>query len=209
MMIRLVEYRVLGAALIQEPGSVNRAGAEGQTFGDLPAPIAGAFRPVPEFEANFGPYKSLLAFDDGRSVRDSAAWREQWREILASWHRIMGAWPALIDRPSVEILATERSENFEQRKVRVEIAPGRTTEGDLLVPEGRGPFPAVLVVSYEPKTAARRCIIGPSGPQEGYRRGSGRPRAGARATSRMARPGRCCCRRSPTRRRWPPTGPGS
>ena len=49
------------------------------------------------------------------------------------------------------------------------MARGRTTEGYLLVPEARGPFPAMLVVFYEPKTAARRCIIGPSGPREGYR----------------------------------------
>ena len=40
--------------------------------------------------------------------------------------------------------------------MRVEIAPGRTTEGYLLVPDGRGPFPAVLVVFYEPETGIGR-----------------------------------------------------
>jgi hypothetical protein len=45
----------------------------------------------------------------------------------------MGAWPPLIDEPRVEILATERRENFEQRRVRVEIAPRKTSAGYLLI----------------------------------------------------------------------------
>ena len=153
---RLVAYLVLGTTLIQVSGSVIRAGDEGQPAGEVPPSIAGAFQPPPEFEGDFGPYKSPLVFDDGRPVRDSAAWRERRREILAYWHGIMGAWPPLIDRPRVEVLATERRENFEQRRIRVEIAPGRTTEGYLLVPEGRGPFPAELVVFYEPETGIGR-----------------------------------------------------
>ena len=43
-------------------------------------------------------------------------------------------------------------ENFARRRVRLEIAPGQTGEGWLLVPEGRGPFPAVLVLYYERET---------------------------------------------------------
>ncbi len=156
MMIRLVEYLVLASALLQAPGSANPAGAGGQTFGDLPTPIAGAFQPPPRIQGDLGPYQSPLLFDDGRPVRDAVAWRARRKEILASWHGFMGAWPPLIDRPRVDVLATERRENFEQRRVKVEIAPGRTTEGYLLVPEGRGPFPAVLVVFYEPETAIGR-----------------------------------------------------
>ena len=76
--------------------------------------------------------------------------------ILASWPGIMGAWPPRLDRSRVEVLGTERRGGFEQRRVRFEMARGRTTEGYLLVPECRGPFPAMLVASYEPKTAARR-----------------------------------------------------
>lgn len=156
MVTRLVATLILGTVLIQQPGPVVGAGCEGQPDGDVPASISGAFRPPPELEGKFGPYKSPLVFDDGRPVRDPAAWRERRREILASWHGIMGAWPPLIDRPRVEVQGTERRENFEQRRVRVEITPRRTTEGYLLVPEGRGPFPAVLVVFYEPETAIGR-----------------------------------------------------
>jgi pimeloyl-ACP methyl ester carboxylesterase len=153
---RFVAYLVLGTTLIQVSGSVIPAGGEGQPAGEVPPSIAAAFQPPPEFGGDFGPYRSPLVFDDGRPVRDSVAWRERRREILACWHGIMGAWPPLIDRAKVEILATERRENFEQRRVRIEIAPGKTSEGYLLIPEGRGPFPAVLVVFYEPETGIGR-----------------------------------------------------
>ena len=154
--IRLVATLVMGMALIQEPGAVDRAGGGGQPAGEGPSPIARAFRPPPEFAGEYGPYKSPLVFDDGRPVRDAAGWRERRREILAKWHKIMGAWPPPIERPRFEILGTEQRETFGQRRVRVEVAPDRTTEGYLLVPDGRGPFPAVLVVYYEPETAIGR-----------------------------------------------------
>ena len=35
----------------------------------------------------------------------------------------------------------------------VEIAPNQTGEGWLLLPDGKGPFPAVLVVFYEPESS--------------------------------------------------------
>ena len=90
-----------------------------------PRPLAPAFRPPAEFRDDFGAYKSPLIFDDGRPVRDAADWRERREEILATWHGIMGAWPPLIERPKVEVLGTERREGFEQRRVRVEVAPDR------------------------------------------------------------------------------------
>jgi hypothetical protein len=134
------------------------AGAEDreQSSDDVPGRLAPAFRPPAEYRGDFGPYRSPLAFDDGRPVRDAAGWRERRREILATWHAIMGAWPPLIERPALEILGVERRESFEQRRVRVEVATGRSMDGYLLVPDGRGPFPAVLVVFYEPETAIGR-----------------------------------------------------
>jgi hypothetical protein len=126
---------------------------EGATVGGMPAPIASAFGPPPGFAGDFGAYKSPRIFDDGRPVRDAAEWPERRREILKTWHAIMGPWPPLIERPRVEVLGTERRENFEQRRVRVEVAPDRTMDGYLLVPDGPKPMPAVLVVYYEPETA--------------------------------------------------------
>jgi hypothetical protein len=153
MMTRLIATLALVTALILEPGSVNPAEGEGQTAGEVPAPIAGAFRPPPALAGDLGPYKTPLVFDDGRPVHDAAGWRDRRKEILATWHGIMGAWPPPIERPRFEILGTERRGAFEQRRVLFEISAGRTTEGYLLVPDGRGPFPAVLVVFYEPETA--------------------------------------------------------
>ena len=67
---------------------------------------------------------------------------------------LMGPWPPLIEKPKVEILATSRRDNFTQHRVRVEIAPQQSGEGWLLIPDGQGPFPAALVVFYEPETSA-------------------------------------------------------
>ena len=65
----------------------------------------------------------------------------------------MGPWPKIIARPKVETLSETKGEQFTQRRVRIEIAPGQTGEGWLLLPEGAGPFPAALVVYYEPETS--------------------------------------------------------
>ena len=54
----------------------------------------------------------------------------------------------------MKILREERSENFTRRRVSLEVAQGQEQEGWLLVPGGAGPFPAVLVVYYEPETGA-------------------------------------------------------
>jgi hypothetical protein len=69
----------------------------------------------------------------------------------------MGPWPPVIAKPRIESLAEERRENFTQRHLRLEIAPGRTTDDAyLLVPDGDGPFPAVLVVYYDSQTGIGR-----------------------------------------------------
>jgi dienelactone hydrolase len=77
----------------------------------------------------------------------------------------MGPWPPVIERPKLEFLAQRRRDNFTQHRVRLEIAPNQTGEGWLLVPDGAGPFPAVLVVFYEPDTSVgqgrdARCDFG-------------------------------------------------
>ena len=127
----------------------------------LPPKLAPFFSPPPEFAGDFGDDRSPLKFADGRTVKSAAEWPARRAEILKSWHERLGAWPALLEKPRIEIRATERRENFTQHKVRVDIGPGRGAglsakqgDGYLLVPEGSGPFPAVLAVFYEPETAA-------------------------------------------------------
>jgi hypothetical protein len=66
---------------------------------------------------------------------------------------MMGPWPLVLERPKLEVLSEAHRETFTQRRVRVEIAPSQTGEGWLLIPEGEGPFPAALVVYYEPETS--------------------------------------------------------
>lgn len=65
----------------------------------------------------------------------------------------MGPWPPLLRRPKMETLQQSRRENCTQKRVRLEIAPGLTGEGWLLIPEGARSNPAVLVVYYEPETS--------------------------------------------------------
>ncbi len=72
---------------------------------------------------------------------------------MKQWTDLMGPWPPLIERAKLEVLSETHRDNFLQRRVRIEIAPTQTGEGWLLTPDGRGPFPAVLVVYYEPETS--------------------------------------------------------
>jgi len=107
-----------------------------------------------EYANDFGTYRSPLKFEDGKPVRDASDWARRRQEILKTWHELMGPWPPLIERPRVEFLRTVRRENFTQHKVRVEVAPeGRTVDGYLAVPDGEGPFPAVVVVYYDAETS--------------------------------------------------------
>lgn len=149
----------LAAVVIWAAGTQVSAGENGQkteretTAKPLPSDLAPYFSPPPELAGELGDYRSPLRFYDGRIVKTPAEWRERRREILERWHGIMGRWPPLIVKPKIETLETERRENLTQKRVRFEIAPGgRTVEGYLLVPDGDGPFPAVVVVYYDAKT---------------------------------------------------------
>jgi hypothetical protein len=86
-------------------------------------------------------------------VADAQSWARRRTELLQQWHELMGPWPAVLERPKVQTLSETRRDNFLQRRVRLELAPDQTGEGWLLIPQGRGPFPAVLVVYYEPETS--------------------------------------------------------
>lgn len=119
-----------------------------------PPEIARYFTPPAEWAGKLGEEKSPLIFNDGSRVQSAADWKKRREEILTAWHGIMGAWPAVIERPKIEVLESKQRENFTQKRVRVEIAPGQTGDGYILIPEGKGPFPAVFVPFYEPETSA-------------------------------------------------------
>ena len=115
--------------------------------------IAPAFAPPMEFANRFGEFRSPLLFKNGSRIEKASDWSRRRAEILDQWTGLMGAWPRIIEHPRVEILSEARREQFTQKRVRIEIAPEQTGEGWLLLPEGRGPFPAALVVYYEPETS--------------------------------------------------------
>ncbi len=97
--------------------------------------------------------RSPLLFDDGSPVKTKADWSKRRTEILKYWHGVMGAWPEVIAKPKLEYLEKERDGDITRHHIRLEVAPGKTTDDAyLLVPDGKGPFPAVVVVFYDAKT---------------------------------------------------------
>ncbi|MFN4257680.1 MAG: glycerophosphodiester phosphodiesterase family protein [Gemmataceae bacterium] len=112
------------------------------------------FTPPEEYRNDFGKYRSPLRFADGTPVKTPADWQRRRDEIRAAWMKMLGPWPELLDKPRIRYLSSERRENFTQHRVQVEIYPGdKYTEGHLLIPDGKGPFPAVLVPFYESATS--------------------------------------------------------
>lgn len=122
-----------------------------------PAKLAPYFQPPKEYANDFGSFRSPLKFDDGTEVKNATDWPKRRAEIRKYWHMQMGEWPALIAKPKVELGAKTDREGITQYAIKIETAPGRTvSDAYLLVPPGKGPFPAVLVVFYEADTAIGR-----------------------------------------------------
>lgn len=118
-----------------------------------PKSLAPFFQPPAEFAGKFGTYRSPLLFNDGRKVASAADWAKRRAEILKTWHDMMGPWPEVMTKPKVEILESAQRVGLKQERVRIEIAKNQTGDGYFLTPPGKGPFPAVLVVYYEPETS--------------------------------------------------------
>ena len=114
---------------------------------------ASIFIPPEEWRGKLGRYRSPLIFNDGSSVKTPADWTRRRTEIRSDWMKLMGAWPALITKPRVEVLGEARRENFRQIMVRFKWTPVEFTTGYLLIPDGRGKRPAAVTVFYEPETA--------------------------------------------------------
>ncbi len=118
-----------------------------------PEGIRPFFEPPAAFADDLGVYRSPLTSDDGSPVETAADWPRRREEILATWRGWLGDWPPLIAKPAIQYVEQTERDGVTQRKVRVEIAPGdQTVAGYLLVPDGAGPFPAVLVVYYDAET---------------------------------------------------------
>jgi hypothetical protein len=123
------------------------------------------FQPPAEYKDKLGSYRSPLRFNDGSQVHSAAEWPRRRKEIFDTWHGLMGPWPAVLEKPKVDVLAQSRRDNFTQYRVRLHIAPQQTGEGWLMIPDGPERKPAVLVVYYEPETSAG---LNPSQPQRDF-----------------------------------------
>ncbi len=139
--------------MAEDPAAV-KAHISKATHRDPLALLRPHFQPPTEFEGKMGAFRSPLVFDDGTRLTKADDWPRRRDEILQYWHRVMGAWPPLLEKPAFKTIREERGDGYARQRVSLEVAPGQSQEGWLLVPDGKGPFPAVLVVYYEPETSA-------------------------------------------------------
>lgn len=131
-------------AIAAEPTQVEKLWGELQPFTQPPV----------EFAGKLGDYRSPLLFNDGSTAKTPADWQRRRAEILTKWHERLGPWPPLLERPEVKKQEPVAKEGYTQQKIRVQIsADGKQAEGYLLIPNGKGPFPAVFVPFYEPETS--------------------------------------------------------
>lgn len=115
--------------------------------------IAPYFTPPAEYAGKMGTFRSPLLFDDGSPVKTPADWAKRRQEILKNWQAVMGTWPALIDKPKLEILKEEAENGYTKNTIKVQVSADQMLAGYLLVPKGTGPFPAVVVPFYDPETS--------------------------------------------------------
>lgn len=115
--------------------------------------ISRYFTPPAEFRGDFGSYRSLLEFYDGRKVKTKTDWPARRQEIYNRWSELMGRWPALLTNQKLTILDSVQEEGYKQYMVKFRWLPNEETTGFLLVPDGDGEKPAVISVYYEPNTA--------------------------------------------------------
>lgn len=97
--------------------------------------------------------RSVLHQTDGTPITTAEQWNKRRSELLQEWHSMMGAWPQLITNPTVKVLNTLQFEDHQRLHIKFRWTPNEWTDGYLLIPLGKGPFPAVLTTYYEPETA--------------------------------------------------------
>jgi arylsulfatase A-like enzyme len=148
-------FRSISARKIRAAQDADRRAAWVRKDHKPPRELAEFFAPPPEYRGKRGKYRSPLEFYGGGKVKTAEDWQRRRAEILKTWHKIMGPWPALIDRPRVETVRITRRGTITQRQLRLGIAlGGEMVDAFLLVPDGDGPFPAVLVTYYDAQTGA-------------------------------------------------------
>jgi len=111
-------------------------------------------KPPEEFAGKLGSYRSPLKFDDGTLAKTPADWTRRRAEIAKTWHKRLGTWPPLVEKPILKKLEKVERDGYTEYKVQVQASPNnKWVDGYLLIPKGTGPFPAVVVPFYEPLTS--------------------------------------------------------
>ena len=111
------------------------------------------FEPPSEHAGDRGEYRSPLQRQDGSRVSTVQEWQARRKQILEDWQTMMGPWPALIESPKVETGPITRRGTITQRQLRIGIGiRGELVDAFMLVPDGDGPFPAVIVPYYDAQT---------------------------------------------------------
>lgn len=118
-----------------------------------PAQLADFYQCPPAYQLQLGDYRSPLIREDGSTVKTPAQWQQRRSEILSNWHKIMGPWPELFAQPEFKQVVVSRRENITQRQLKIGIGiGGEMVDAFMLIPDGDGPFPAVLVPYYDAQT---------------------------------------------------------
>ncbi len=111
-------------------------------------------QPPAEFAETGEDYRSPLNFKNGERVKNAEDWQRRRKEIATQWQERLGAWPPLLEKPEVKRMESIEKEGYTQHHVRVQVSSdGKQADGYLLIPHGKGPFPAVFVPFYEPITS--------------------------------------------------------
>ena len=108
-----------------------------------------------EFRSKLGSFRTPLKFDDGSLVSSADDWPRRRQEILDYWQGAMGPWPELLSAPRMEVEESLHVDDYTRQTLRLEVSAG-VFDGPnyLLIPDGEGPFPAVVVTWYNSAESA-------------------------------------------------------
>ena len=126
----------------------------------IPPPSLASFFECPNnLRSKMGDYHSPLDWKNGSVVSTPQQWQKRRKEILDTWHKIMGPWPELFTKPAFEQIAVSRREDITQRQLKLGIGiGGEMVDAFMLIPDGDGPFPAVVVPYYDAQTGIGKGI---------------------------------------------------
>lgn len=125
-----------------------------ETDRPIPEELKPWFSPPPEFENEYGEYRSPLLTASGKRIEDDEGWMNRRKKLLEEWHGLLGEWPDILENPKVEYIESTQRGSIMQHRVKIEVAPGWTRNAYLLVPDLEGSLPAALVVYYDAETGA-------------------------------------------------------